>query len=1775
MRFFHRFLDNPAWKSGFKTDFNKLRNRGQGATRPGLVSVFLCLIILAAQLLQAYKAGSAQTPSARQPPARASNPLSTQPSDPQRLHLPPRVLQARRFLGRRGWKPGSFTARALLRAHIGHSASPASAPESTSTATWQPVGPTAVLTPTYGLITGRVSALALDPADSTGNHLFIGTTGGGVWVAQNVAVTNSAQVVFTPLTDNLEALSGAQDASISIGALTVQPGGTGVILAGTGDPNDALDSYYGSGILRSADGGNSWSLIFQTADKLFTFEGEGFAGFAWSTANPQLVVAAVSQAYEGTLVNAQIQNHSFEGLYYSTDAGATWTLGTISDGPDEVIQGPLSPFDYPDGNAATSVVWNPVRKLFIAAVRFHGYYQSADGITFTRMAAQPGVSLTTLACPTLPGEFGSIDCPIFRGTLAVNPLTGDTFAWTVDLYNQDVGLWQDQCSISKGVCTNQNVTFARQWNTLALESNTANGAATIENGDYSLTLASVPAALGQGEDTWLLAGANDLWKCSLAEGCVWRNTTNAATCISAQVAPFQHALAWSATNPLEILIGNDSGLWRSLDAIGETGSVCAPTDASHFQNLNGSLGSLAEVESLAVNINSQFNMIAGLGVNGTSGLKSATAVTADWPQGLGGDGGPVAIDPINSENWYVNAQNGVSIYLCSAPESCSPASFGDNPVVNDADVDGDGDAMPSPAPFLVDPLDTSQLLVGTCRVWRGSANGAGWRVATDAISPILDSGALNASCSGDALIRSMAAMPISGGAEVVYVGLYGSMNGGQSLPGHIFSATINPQNTTMPVWHDLTLNPVTNSPTTFNQNGLDLSSIFVDTHDPTGMTVYATVEGFRNASLAVKTIYGSTDGGLHWSNLTANLPEVPVSSVVVDPQNAGTVYLATDIGVYFTTQIASCANLPSFCWSQFGTGLPEAPVEQLSASSASASVQMLTAGTYGRGIWQTPLWSAGTTITTASPTPDSLTFAAQVFGTTSGALPVTLTNTGNVSMTTTAVLLNGDFAETDNCQNVVLAPAATCIIQVTFTPTATGTRTGQMTISANLYGGQLTVALSGTGTAAGIVSLTPATISFDPAPGQSSTSPPVLVGTTSDLFPVAVQNSAGTPNPLTSISITPPFFIVSNSCGVTSLEADTDCQMQLAFTPTQEGSAAGTLTIVDGAGTQTVLLTGFGYAPPTDIVNPDSISFPGTALGQLSVTMPVLFTNTGDLPLTSIAASVSTGFQTSNNCGTQLPGHAACTFQVIFAPNQLGVQTGLLTVSDALRTQTVSLSGTGLQPAALTASPASLTFSSQLVGVPGNPGILTITNSGGVPATQVGFQITGASAGSFATGITTCPASLSAGGSCTVQVIFSPMAAGASSATLIVSSATAGVTPISVPLNGAAQVTSGLNVNPAKLTFPAVIVGSSSAAQTVTLSNTSSSSANQLALSITAEFALTQNNCTVTLLPGSSCTVGVVFTPTGTGPVSGTLNVSSPSIITGATVNLSGTGAVVAALQITPPSIDFHIIGVGQTSTPSTVTITNTGTEVALTSLALSVPTGFQLVSNTCAATLAPGASCTTGVEFVPTAAGEQSGNLTATSATISTNASVVLKGMGFDFTLAISGSGSQSVSNGQSTVFTIVLTPLSGSSGVFTFACGTLPSDALCIFSPTTETLNAGVAGNESVTVSTGNSASSALSKGPRIWRAIPLICGLLLLPIGWKRRSKRMHGIVLLALLMIFAASIASCTSSGGGTGGSGGSGGGSGGSGTTPSGTYSIPVNVTSNGVEHSITVTLTVD
>ena len=1633
--------------------------------------------------------------------------------------------------------------------------------------TWQPLGPAAVVSQNYGLVTGRITALALDPSDATGNTLYVGATGGGVWRSQNADTSSPANISFVSLTDDLPAMIGAVNASISIGALSVQPGGTGVILAGTGDPNDALDSYYGAGILRSTDGGTTWSLITATADGFFSFAGEAFAGFAWSTVNRQQVVAAVAQAYEGTLVNAGWPGESYEGLYYSSDGGATWSLATITDGASMKVQGPNGGAGLLDGNAATAVVWNPVRQLFIAAVRYHGYYQSPDGITFTRMTNQPGANLAASAglCPPNASKTGSPGCPIFRGALAVNPLTGDTFAWTVDGENQDQGIWQDLCAVSAGACTSQTITFAQPWAAAALETNTLMGPATIANGDYNLTLAAVPS----GQETILLAGANDLWKaiCPYSQGCPWRNTTNSTVGFCAKVGEYQHSLAWNANNSLEIFVGNDSGLWRTTDAIGESGSVCAASDATHFQNLNGSLGSLAEVVSISQVGATPYTMMAGLGVNGTAGVNSGTGLTANWPEILGGEGGPVAIDPITLTNWYVNNGAGVSIYLDSPPTGSTPGAF--NPVLNyttspSANVVKDGYTMIAPAPFLVDPLTSSQLLIATCRVWRGPASGVGWSDA-NAISPILDGGG-SSYCSGDALIRSIAALPVAvsaalpSGGEVVYAGMFGSANGGATLPGHLLTATYNTATGSWSSWTDATLGPVANDTLAMNYYGLDISSIFIDPHDATGKTVYVTIAGFHNQLENVQAVYGSTDGGAHWTGLTANLPLAPANSLVVDPQDANTVYVATDAGVFSTRQIANCAVATSGCWSAFASGLPASPVVQISAAPASATVLDLVAATYGRGIWITPLWTATEDITTATATPGSLTFASQVYGGSSSAQTVTVRNTGTIALTPSYVNASGDFSGTDNCAGSIVQPGQSCTIQVTFTPTQVGSRTGVLTVFTNVTGGELKVSLSGTGASSGVFTLTPASVSF----GSWE------VGTTSTVLQVTANNSGSPALPYTS-AITGAFSIASNACG-SSVPAVTACNLTVTFSPVQTGAATGALTFTDAFGTQTVTLSGTGLAPPTDALSLTTLTFPGSIVGQLSTAQTVTLTNSGGVSLTSIAVSVSGAFLQTNACTAILPANSSCAISVQFDPTVVGSQAGTLTVSDATRTQpqTVALSGLGIAPPAFGVSPSSLSFAAQPLNQASAPQTLTVRNTGGAPLADVGFQITGLSAGSFSTGSTTCGTTLANGGSCTVQVVFTPIASGGSTASLAISSSTSGVTAATVPLTGTSQNPAGLNVNPAQLLFPIVSSGQSSLPQTVILTNSGGSTANSLTLTITPPFSLVQvaqNNCGASLASGASCSIGVIFSPSLNGLFTGTLTIAS-SLAASASVPLSGTGGVPGSVLFQPSVLSFQQTGVGLLSGSSTVTITNPDSVISLGSLTLKVTAGFQLVSSTCPATLAPGASCTAVVAFAPVSAGAQNGSLNVASSALPAGSVLALSGMGFDFTLASSGSATQTISSGQIAYYTLLINPLNGSQGVFTFQCGTLPSSTSCAFNPTSETVVANTTGNEAVEIATGITQTTGRSSRPLAWPVLPLACGLVLLPFALARRRR---ALLLIALLAILTGGVSSCSHSSGGsstvtttTG-----------TGITTPATYSIPVTATSNGVSHQITLTLIVD
>jgi hypothetical protein len=289
---------------------------------------------------------------------------------------------------------------------------------SLSSGSWTPLGPAPLAsdasgngTQDYGYVAGRATAVAIDAADSTGNTVYIGGAQAGVGKSTNAANSSASSVKWTPLSDG--------QATLSIGAIAIQPGNSdptkSVILAATGEADNSADSYFGLGILRSANAGASWTLISTANGGALLFSGLGGTRMAFSTASGQTstVVAAMATTSEG-LVDGTVSAGTARGLYTSLDAGLSWTYDAISD-----------PGGATDATSATSVVYNSGAALFFAAIRYHGFYSSPDGTHWTRLGAQPGgLALGTAACPRQSTSNGYA-CPIYRGEITAVPGRND------------------------------------------------------------------------------------------------------------------------------------------------------------------------------------------------------------------------------------------------------------------------------------------------------------------------------------------------------------------------------------------------------------------------------------------------------------------------------------------------------------------------------------------------------------------------------------------------------------------------------------------------------------------------------------------------------------------------------------------------------------------------------------------------------------------------------------------------------------------------------------------------------------------------------------------------------------------------------------------------------------------------------------------------------------------------------------------------------------------------------------------------------------------------------------------------------------------------------------------------------------------------------------------------------------------------------------------------------------------------------------------------------
>ena len=489
-------------------------------------------------------------------------------------------------------------------------------------------------------------------------------------------------------------------------------------------------------------------------------------------------------------------------------------------------------------------------------------------------------------------------------------------------------------------------------------------------------------------------------------------------------------------------------------------------------------------------------------------------------------------------------------------------------------------------------------------------------------------------------------------------------------------------------------------------------------------------------------------------------------------------------------------------------------------------------------------------------------------------------------------------------------------------------------------------------------------------------------------------------------------------------------------------------------------------------------------------------------------------------------------------------------------------------PPAVAVFPGSLNFGNVLGGTTSPQLSVTLAPLSNAPVSLSSI----AASGDFAlvATATSCPYSggtLAAG--CTVDVTFTPAATGTRSGTVTITYTGEG-SPETIALGGIGVV-SAASLLPASLTFGVQYVGTASSPQPVTLTNPSTLPLTAGAVAISSGWTQS-NNCMPVVAANSSCTINVSFSPTLSGPQTGTLTVTDYANNSPQTVTLSGS-ALEPVVGLSPPSLSFAEQTVSTQSAPQKITLTNSGNG-ALTPLKIT-RTGPFAQTNTCGNSVAAGASCTLSVTFSPLGAGTQNGTMTLADNAADSPQTIQLSGVGMDFAVS-SSTPSQTVSPGQVANYALTLAPQNGFNHTVNLACTGAPSESTCTLTPNSVTLNGTASGTVAVAVST-----TAPSLTPPQGRFLPpempgmrglfwlfallWLASVLALGVARKRRAAWLLGAGLLIVMLW-------CGCGGGGT--------------TTPppsnpgtpAGTYTVDVTATDAAVStltQTIKLTLTVN
>ncbi|HET8924826.1 MAG TPA: choice-of-anchor D domain-containing protein [Candidatus Acidoferrum sp.] len=311
---------------------------------------------------------------------------------------------------------------------------------------------------------------------------------------------------------------------------------------------------------------------------------------------------------------------------------------------------------------------------------------------------------------------------------------------------------------------------------------------------------------------------------------------------------------------------------------------------------------------------------------------------------------------------------------------------------------------------------------------------------------------------------------------------------------------------------------------------------------------------------------------------------------------------------------------------------------------------------------------------------------------------------------------------------------------------------------------------------------------------------------------------------------------------------------------------------------------------PVHTVSGPAVSiFPSTAatfsspVGSTSPTQVFSMINVGSQLLTinsiSIGGTNAASFSQSNTCTATLAPNANCSVSISFTPPSAGTFAATLQVADNApgTPQTLVLNGTGVAAApAVTFSPATLSFPATNQGTSGAPQTLTVINSGNAPLHVSSVSLSGPNPSDFSF-VNNCNAPVASASNCTISLVFTPTAPGQRTANLLISDDAPG-SPQTLLLSATGIATvPAITFSPAALSFPVTTQGTSSVAQTLTVTNSGNATLHVSSISLgglnPSEFSFV-NNCTAPVAPASNCTISLVFGPVASGQRTANLLIS-------------------------------------------------------------------------------------------------------------------------------------------------------------------------------------------------------------------------------------------------------------------------------------------------------------